>query len=105
MTNLAAKYGKEIVIAEINWPQSCPEPEFAFPSDTTNIPFSAAGQRTFVKDVAGLVAAVDGGKGVGLFYWEPAWIDNAGLGSSCADNLLVGSGGKANGAMGVFAEI
>lgn len=27
--------------------------------------------------------------GLGIYYWESAWVDNAGLGSSCADNLLV----------------
>jgi len=105
LTNMASTYGKELVIAEINWPSSCPDPEFTFPSDTTSIPFSAAGQTTFVEDVAKLVAGVGDSLGVGLFYWEPAWINNAGLGSSCADNLLVDSSGKATSAMSVFSSI
>lgn len=105
LTNMAATYGKELVIAEINWPSSCPNPEFAFPSDTKSIPISTAGQITFVEDVAKMVAAVEDGLGVGLFYWEPAWINNAGLGSSCADNLLVDSTGKATASMAVFASI
>jgi len=102
---MAAAYGKELVVAEINWPSSCPDPEFAFPSDTKSIPFSAAGQITFVEDVAKMLAGVKNGLGVGLFYWEPAWINNAGLGSSCANNLLVSSSGEATSAMAVFASI
>lgn len=105
LTNMAATYGKELVVSEINWPSSCPDPEFAFPSDTKSIPFSAAGQTTFVTDVAKMLAGVKNGLGVGLFYWEPAWIDNAGLGSSCANNLLVTSSGQATTAMSVFASI
>lgn len=105
LTNMASTFGKELVIAEINWPSSCPNPANAFPSDTTSIPFSAPGQTTFVEDVAKLVAGVSNALGVGLFYWEPAWINNAALGSSCADNLLVDSSGKATSAMSVFASI
>lgn len=75
LTDMAATWGKEIVIAETDWPTSCPSPKYAFPSDTTSIPFSAAGQTTWVKDLAAIVSGVS--DGVGLFYWEPAWLNNA----------------------------
>jgi len=75
LTDMASKWGKELVVAETDWPTSCPDPAYSFPSDTTSIPFSAAGQTTWVKDVAAIVAGVSGG--IGLFYWEPAWINNA----------------------------
>ncbi len=75
LTDMASKWGKELVVAETDWPTSCPDPAYPFPSDTTSIPFSAAGQTTWVKDVAAIVAGVSGG--TGLFYWEPAWINNA----------------------------
>ncbi|KAG9106329.1 hypothetical protein FRC07_008870, partial [Ceratobasidium sp. 392] len=88
---LASTYGKQIVVAETDWPVSCPKPAYAFPSDTTSIPFSAAGQATWMKQVAAIVAGTKGG--VGLYYWEPAFLGNAGLGSSCADNLMVDSSG------------
>ncbi|OMP82154.1 Arabinogalactan endo-1,4-beta-galactosidase [Diplodia seriata] len=94
LQQLAAKYaGKQLVVAETNWPASCPSPAYTFPSDTDYIPKSAAGQATWIKDVGAIVKAVSGG--VGLYYWEPAWIGNGALGSSCADNLLVDSSGKA----------
>ncbi|KAM3066661.1 hypothetical protein ACMFMG_002373 [Clarireedia jacksonii] len=103
LTNMAATWGKSLVVAETNWPYSCPKPAYAFPSDASSVPFSAAGQTTWIKDVAAVVAGVKGG--VGLFYWEPAWINNAALGSSCADNLLVGSNGVARSSLAAFASI
>ncbi|KAJ5947094.1 arabinogalactan endo-1-4-beta-galactosidase A [Penicillium verhagenii] len=87
MKDMYAAYGKDIVIVETNWPVSCPDPEYAFPSGLTSIPFSVAGQETFLTELATVVEAVTGG--LGIYYWEPAWINNADLGSSCANNLLV----------------
>lgn len=103
LTKMAAGWGKDLVVAETNWPFACPSPSETFPSDVSSIPFSAAGQTTFVKDVASTVAGVSGGSG--LFYWEPAWIDNAGLGSSCSDNLMVDSSGEARDSLSVFSSI
>ena len=103
LTKMASTWGKEIVVAETNWPESCPSPAYAFPSDIKSIPFSAAGQTTFVKDVANVVAGVSGGAGV--FYWEPAWVQNAGLGSSCADNLMFAYSGTARSSLSVFKSI
>ena len=103
LTNMAATWGKELVVAETDWPVSCPNPAYAFPSDTASIPKSIAGQTTWVKDVAGVVSGVNGGSG--LFYWEPAWIQNAGLGSSCPDNLMVEQSGAVRASLGVFSSI
>jgi arabinogalactan endo-1,4-beta-galactosidase len=103
LTNMANTWGKEIVVAEVDWPTSCPNPAYAFPSDVKCIPFSAAGQTTFLKDVARIVANVN--KGSGIIYWEPAWIDNAGLGSSCADNCMFSSTGQALSSLAVFKSI
>ncbi|RDW80114.1 arabinogalactan endo-beta-1,4-galactanase [Coleophoma cylindrospora] len=104
MTNLASTYGKELVIAETDWPEQCTSPAYSFPSDASSIPFSAAGQTTWLEDVAAVVAGVS--KGVGLFYWEPAWVDNASLGSSCEDNCMFDySGGKARSSLAAFKSI
>lgn len=91
------------MVAETNWPFTCSSPAYAFPSDAKSIPFSAAGQTTWVQDVANVVKGVSGG--AGLFYWEPAWIQNAGLGSSCGDNLMVGQNGVARSSLAVFGTI
>ncbi|OAA60952.1 glycoside hydrolase family 53 protein [Niveomyces insectorum RCEF 264] len=103
LENMASTWGKNLVVAETDWPTSCPSPRSAFPNDAKGIPFSAAGQAAWVQAVAAVVAAVPGGRG--LFYWEPAWVHNANLGSSCADNLMVSSSGQALSSLSVFSQI
>lgn len=105
LNNMAKKYGKEVMVVETNWPSACPNPSTPFPADTKSIPFSDYGQTQWMKEVAKRVAAVPGGKGTGLFYWEPAWIENPGLGSSCVWNLMVEQGGKVMSGMAVFKSI
>jgi arabinogalactan endo-1,4-beta-galactosidase len=100
---MANTWGKEIVVAETDWPTSCPSPKYAFPNDVKTIPFTAAGQSTFTEDIANVLDGVSNGKG--LFYWEPAWVQNANLGSSCANNLMVSSSGQALSSLSVFASI
>lgn len=103
LNNMASRWGKEIVVAEVNWPTSCPSPAYAFPSDLTSIPFSAEGQATFIRRVAEVVDGVAGG--VGLYYWEPAWMNNQALGSSCQSNTLFSWPGNALSSLSVFGQI
>lgn len=103
LANMASNWGKDIVVAETDWPVSCPHPAYPFPPDVQHIPISPEGQTAWVKAVADIVEGVKGG--VGLFYWEPAWIDNAGLGSSCPDNLMFTSNGVARSSLAVFGDI
>lgn len=103
LTNMASKWGKELIVAETDWPTSCPSPAYSFPSDASSIPFTAAGQTTWLKDIANIVKAVSGG--TGLFYWEPAWLDNAALGSSCANNLMFSSSGQALSSLSTFSSL
>ncbi|KAF5027087.1 hypothetical protein F66182_799 [Fusarium sp. NRRL 66182] len=103
LTNMANKWGKQLVIAETNWPTSCPSPQFPFPSDMRSIPFSADGQTQFIKRVASIISKVKGG--VGLYYWEPAWMNNQALGSSCPSNTLFSWPGTALSSLSVFKSI
>ncbi|KAF4124091.1 arabinogalactan endo-1,4-beta-galactosidase [Geosmithia morbida] len=103
LTNMAAKWSKEVLVVETNWPTSCPSPKYSFPSDVSSIPFSAAGQETFLQDVADVVSAVDGG--AGIFYWEPAWVDNQALGSSCDSNTMFSYPGKALDSLSIFSSL
>lgn len=103
LTNMANSFGKEVLVVETNWPTSCPQPRYQFPPDARSIPFSAAGQTTWLQQVANVVASVP--RGVGLFYWEPAWIHNANLGSSCADNCMFNPQGQALSSLSVFRNI
>ncbi|KJX97300.1 arabinogalactan endo-1,4-beta-galactosidase A like protein [Zymoseptoria brevis] len=98
LNQMSSKYGKDVMVVETNWPVSCPNPNSAFPSDLSSIPFSAAGQATFLKDVAGVA-------GSGLMYWEPAWLKNAGLGTSCDDNLMFDQTGTARSSLSVFSGL
>ncbi|KAK3330433.1 family 53 glycosyl hydrolase [Apodospora peruviana] len=103
LTNMANTWGKEVLVVETDWPTSCPSPSQSFPSDAKSIPFAAAGQTTWITKIAEVVASVKGG--VGLFYWEPAWIHNANLGSSCANNCMFSNSGQALSSMAVFKSI
>jgi len=103
LTNMANSWGKEILVVETDWPTWCPNPKYQFPSDARSIPFTAVGQTTWIQQVANVVSSVKGG--VGLFYWEPAWIHNANLGSSCADNCMFTQNGQALSSMAVFKSI
>jgi arabinogalactan endo-1,4-beta-galactosidase len=102
ITNMRSTYGKQVQVVETNWPTYCPNPAYAFPSDISSIPFSPEGQTTFMKNLASTISAAGGN---GLFYWEPAWIDNASLGSSCGYNLMVDDTGKAMSSLAVFGSI
>ncbi|KAK3112238.1 hypothetical protein LTR53_011713 [Teratosphaeriaceae sp. CCFEE 6253] len=102
LTNMKTKYGKPVMVVETDWPLSCPDPADPFPADAAGISFSAAGQTTWMKDVA---SAVEEAGGSGVFYWEPAWLDNAAPGSSSANNLMFGGNGQALSSVQVFGEL
>ncbi|KAI0203954.1 glycoside hydrolase family 53 protein [Astrocystis sublimbata] len=103
LSNMAQKWNKELVVAETNWPNSCPSPAYPFPSDLRDIPISATGQTTFMQKVAAIVAGVKNGNGI--FYWEPAWVDNQGLGSSCSSNTMFSYPGTELSSLDVFTSI
>ncbi|KAF5962386.1 arabinogalactan endo-1,4-beta-galactosidase [Fusarium bulbicola] len=103
LTNMANKWGKQIFVSELDWPTSCPSPAQPFPSDMKNIPFSADGQTQFIQKVASIVSKVKGG--AGMYYWEPAWVSNQALGSSCPSNTLFSWPGKALSSLSVFKSI
>ncbi|KAM5345941.1 hypothetical protein ACJ41O_011802 [Fusarium nematophilum] len=103
LKNMASKWGKQIVVSELDWPTKCPSPAQAFPSDMKNIPFSAEGQSQFIQKVASIVANVKGG--AGLYYWEPAWMNNQALGSSCESNTLFSWPGTALSSLSAFKKI
>lgn len=87
--DLAGRYGKELIIAEVstgftmedyaryeklekeNRKGMATKPELA---RKVPYPMSPEGQSAFMLDLMNLLESVPGGKGVGFFYWEPAWI-------------------------------
>ncbi|KAJ7512969.1 arabinogalactan endo-1,4-beta-galactosidase [Mycena galericulata] len=95
---MVTKYGKDVMVVETDWPESCSGVALSEP-----IAVSAAGQQTWVLDIRNVLSAISGGHGIGISYWEPGWVGNAGLGSSCADALLVDSTGTTRTSIAMFS--
>lgn len=72
---------------ETDWPALCDGPT-APELSNTNIPISPEGQTEWVREIVKVVKAVPNGLGQGVNYWEPAWLNNTSLGSSCQDAIL-----------------
>jgi arabinogalactan endo-1,4-beta-galactosidase len=114
VNDLATRYGKDVMIAEIQyawtlgygdstnnfvWEESQLEPGY---------PASPDGQLSFVNDVLSVLAAVPGGHGDGLFYWEPEWVPGVGWEPGAGtpnDNLtLFDFNGAALPSIGIFED-
>lgn len=86
LDDLAQRYGKRLAIVEVASGFTLDNGD-----DTPNIfgaeavakggyPASVAGQAAVLREAMAAVAAVPDGLGLGVFYWEPAWIPAAGAG-------------------------
>lgn len=84
---LANKYSKPIHVVETDWPAIC-EGESAPALSEPSIPASVAGQLLWGREVMKALESVPKGLGQGVNYWEPAWLNNTGLGSACQDAIL-----------------
>jgi len=78
LSQVATTYGKRVMVAETSWSHTLEDgdghPNVITASTTTHqYPISVQGQASAVRDVVQAVADV-GPAGVGVFYWEPAWI-------------------------------
>ena len=69
------------MVVETDWPAtgSCPGATLS----QGDIPISVSGQTTWVNGIKNVLTGLPSGHGIGVVYWEPGWIGNAGLGSSC----------------------
>ncbi|WP_325052728.1 glycoside hydrolase family 53 protein [Streptomyces triticirhizae] len=89
--DLVARYDRDVVVVETAYP-------FTLGSDddhediigeesqlVAGYPATPEGQLRWVRDIASVVAGVPGGRGLGVFYWEPAWTAVAGNGWDPAD--------------------
>ena len=84
---LANQFGKALHVVETDWPAICNNtgaPRLSEPS----IPGPVPGQIEWVHDIVDVVKQVPKGLGQGVNYWEPAWLNNTGLGSACDDTIL-----------------
>jgi arabinogalactan endo-1,4-beta-galactosidase len=80
LNDLALRYGKDLVVVETAyaWTGDSPpghhqvfQPELA---ETGGYPASPEGQTAFLRDLYATLGDVPGGRGLGVVYWEPAWL-------------------------------
>lgn len=84
MNDMAARYGKQIVVAETAYPFTLEDVDGngniagADQVKITGFPATPENQKLVTETVMNTVAHVEGGKGLGVFYWEPAWLPGVG---------------------------
>lgn len=78
LSQIADTYGKKVMVAETSWAYTLEDGDghgnvIDLPGEATQYPISVQGQANAVRDVVQAVADV-GDAGIGVFYWEPAWL-------------------------------
>ena len=78
LRQVADTYDKQVMVAETSWAHTLDDADghgnvIDLPSEATQYPVSVQGQATAVRDVIEAVVDV-GDAGIGVFYWEPAWL-------------------------------
>lgn len=81
LSDVAKNYGKKVMVAETSWAWTTDDGDGhsqSFDAGTyADYAITVQGQATEVRDVVEAVSKVEGGAGIGVFYWEPAWIPAA----------------------------
>lgn len=79
-------FDKDVMVVETDWPAigSCPGVSLS----ENSISISTNGQIQWVNGIKNVLNQLPGGHGIGFVYWEPGWIGNAGLGSSCSVSVF-----------------
>ena len=95
MNDIAERYGKDLVIAEVsmgytmedykNYEKLSDEDRKGYATrpalvEKIEYPMTKQGQYDFMEDFLNRISPIKGGKGQGVFYWEPAWIPVPGSG-------------------------
>jgi arabinogalactan endo-1,4-beta-galactosidase len=78
LSDIATTYDKKVMVAETSWAHTLEDSD-GYPNVigaggiTGQYPVSVQGQAWELRDVIAAVAAV-GAAGIGVYYWEPAWL-------------------------------
>lgn len=86
LNDMAARYGKPVIVAETAYGFTTAQDDGESNIFTSSLasacgyPASATGQRDAFQAVVNIVKNVPNGRGMGVFYWEPAWTAQAGAG-------------------------
>ncbi|MCS3442734.1 glycosyl hydrolase 53 family protein [Microbacterium phyllosphaerae] len=78
LSHVAETYDKKVMVAETSWAFTLDDGDghgnvIDLPSEATQYPVSVQGQADAVRAVVQAVADV-GEAGIGVYYWEPAWL-------------------------------
>jgi arabinogalactan endo-1,4-beta-galactosidase len=86
MNEISARYGKQVIIAETAYAYTVEAGDAQANlygdglQELGGYEATLQGQTAAMRDVMAAVAQVPDGKGLGIFYWEPAWIPVDGAG-------------------------
>ncbi|BFZ57336.1 hypothetical protein PYCC9005_004388 [Savitreella phatthalungensis] len=97
-TAVAETWGLATIVTETQWPVSCAQAFTSWQSWSSDLNFDAGdpyamgfdipSQRRWTYMLANTLNRVPGGKGQGLFYWEPGFLNNTAAGTTCDSILL-----------------
>lgn len=122
MNDMAARFGKEVLVAEtaIGYTADALGCEgIVYNGELAELagyPPTREGQEQFLRELYGTVRRVENGRGIGVIYWEPAWLpipecawaspegcaymsDTVKAGNSWANQALFDENGEANPAL------
>lgn len=122
MNDISSRYGKEVLVAETSIGYTtdtlgCKGIVFSEEQEkATGYPATMEGQEAFLRELYHTVRNVQNNKGIGVFYWEPAWLaipdctwasesgrlymnDQAEAGNAMANQALFDASGNANSAL------
>ncbi|WP_062079214.1 glycosyl hydrolase 53 family protein [Demequina globuliformis] len=77
LNEIANEHHKDVAVAEVSWAYTLADGdghENTIKTAYDQYSISVQGQALAIRDVMQAVADVDGGRGIGTFYWEPAWL-------------------------------
>ncbi|GAB3651177.1 glycoside hydrolase family 53 protein [Glycomyces tarimensis] len=80
MNDISARYGKDVLVVETAYPHT--DAATASPGavlspeliEAGGYPATVEGQSDYLRELYVTVAAVPAGRGLGVVYWEPAWL-------------------------------
>lgn len=80
LNNISEKTGKPVIVAETSWGFTTDYNEYtensynAKDEDVGGYMTSEQAQATCLRDICNVLSKVPNKKGLGIFYWEPAWL-------------------------------
>lgn len=87
MNDIVETYGKEVAVVETSWGYTDEATTYASNQYSTDTCSEAGGYKTSIQaqaseiaDIVDLLSQVNDSKGVGISYWEPAWLPVNGAG-------------------------